>query len=104
MPLTDLHCHLGGAVAPAIMWGIAHSQGIKLPTNEAGRGRDGWCGARVWRSVPDPVGSFPSRLTPGRAAYGAGDIDGAAGAFDGVLGSVVELMVIGSSVTARSLK
>src|SRR3954447_26822512 len=32
--LAELHCHLGGAVAPAIMWGIAHSQGIKLPTKD----------------------------------------------------------------------
>ena len=31
IPLAELHCHLGGAVTPAIMWGIAHSQGIKLP-------------------------------------------------------------------------
>ena len=31
-PLTELHTHLGGSVAPAIMWGIAHSQGIRLPT------------------------------------------------------------------------
>ena len=34
VPLAELHCHLGGAVAPAIMWGIAHSQGIKLPTKD----------------------------------------------------------------------
>ena len=34
VPLTELHCHLGGAVAPAIMWGIAHSQGIRLPTKD----------------------------------------------------------------------
>jgi len=33
-PLVELHCHLGGAVAPAIMWGIAHSQGIRLPTKD----------------------------------------------------------------------
>ncbi len=33
-PLTELHCHLGGAVTPAIMWGIAHAQGIKLPTKD----------------------------------------------------------------------
>ena len=33
-PIAELHCHLGGAVAPAIMWGIAHSQGIKLPTKD----------------------------------------------------------------------
>ena len=34
VPLTELHCHLGGAVTPAIMWGIAHSQGIRLPTKD----------------------------------------------------------------------
>jgi adenosine deaminase len=32
--LTELHCHLGGAVTPAIMWGIAHSQGIRLPSKD----------------------------------------------------------------------
>jgi len=39
-PLTELHCHLGGAVAPAIMWGIAHSQGIRLPTKDYWEFRD----------------------------------------------------------------
>ncbi|HEY8869452.1 MAG TPA: adenosine deaminase family protein [Candidatus Limnocylindrales bacterium] len=34
LPLAELHCHLGGAVTPAIMWGISHSQGIKLPTKD----------------------------------------------------------------------
>jgi adenosine deaminase len=34
VPLAELHCHLGGAVTPAIMWGIAHSQGIRLPTKD----------------------------------------------------------------------
>ena len=29
--LTDLHIHLGGAVAPHIMWSLAHLQGFKLP-------------------------------------------------------------------------
>ena len=33
-PLTELHTHLGGAVAPAIMWGVAHAQGIRLPTKD----------------------------------------------------------------------
>jgi adenosine deaminase len=33
-PLTELHVHLGAAVTPAIMWGIAHSQGIRLPTKD----------------------------------------------------------------------
>ena len=39
-PLTELHCHLGGSVAPAIMWGIAHSQGIRLPTKDYWEFRD----------------------------------------------------------------
>ena len=30
--LTELHCHVGGAVDPAIMWSIAHQQGIRLPS------------------------------------------------------------------------
>lgn len=29
--LIDLHIHVGGAVAPHILWSIAHQQGIKLP-------------------------------------------------------------------------
>lgn len=31
IPLTDLHIHLGGGVAPHILWGLAHQQGFKLP-------------------------------------------------------------------------
>ena len=34
IPLAELHCHLGGAVTPAIMWSVAHAQGIKLPTRD----------------------------------------------------------------------
>lgn len=34
VPLTELHVHLGAAVTPAIMWGIAHAQGIRLPTKD----------------------------------------------------------------------
>ncbi len=30
--LAELHVHVGGAVHPAIMWSIAHAQGIKLPS------------------------------------------------------------------------
>ncbi len=33
-PLADVHVHLGAAVTPAIMWGIAHAQGIRLPTKD----------------------------------------------------------------------
>ena len=29
--LTDLHIHLGGAVAPHTLWALAHQQGFKLP-------------------------------------------------------------------------
>jgi len=40
IPLAELHCHLGGAVTPAIMWSIAHQQGIKLPTRDYWEFRD----------------------------------------------------------------
>ncbi|MDQ3149753.1 MAG: hypothetical protein M3Q38_07525, partial [Chloroflexota bacterium] len=40
LPLTELHVHLGAAVTPAIMWGIAHAQGIKLPTKDFWAFRD----------------------------------------------------------------
>ena len=39
-PVAELHCHLGGAVTPAIMWGIAHAQGIRLPTKDYWEFRD----------------------------------------------------------------
>lgn len=32
--LAELHVHVGGSVDPAIMWSIAHSQGIRLPTKD----------------------------------------------------------------------
>jgi len=34
LPLTELHSHLGGAVDAAILWTLAHEQGIKLPTKD----------------------------------------------------------------------
>ena len=40
IPLAELHCHLGAAVTPAIMWSIAHAQGIKLPTRDYWEFRD----------------------------------------------------------------
>ncbi len=39
-PLTELHVHLGAAVTPAVMWGIAHAQGIRLPTKDYWAFRD----------------------------------------------------------------
>lgn len=32
--LAELHAHLGGSVDPAVMWEIAHAQGIKLPRKD----------------------------------------------------------------------
>lgn len=32
--LIDLHIHVGSAVAPHILWSIAHSQGYKLPVKD----------------------------------------------------------------------
>jgi adenosine deaminase len=32
--LTDLHIHVGGAVAPHTLWSIAHDQGFKLPVSD----------------------------------------------------------------------
>ncbi|MBX2813379.1 MAG: adenosine deaminase [Myxococcales bacterium] len=32
--LTELHLHVGGAVAPHILWSMAHEQGIKLPMRD----------------------------------------------------------------------
>ena len=32
--LTELHSHVGGAVDAAIMWSIAHQQGIRLPSKD----------------------------------------------------------------------
>ncbi len=34
MKLAELHVHLGGSVDPAVMWEIAHAQGIRLPTKD----------------------------------------------------------------------
>jgi adenosine deaminase len=32
--LCDLHIHVGGAVAPHVLWSIAHDQGFKLPVSD----------------------------------------------------------------------
>ncbi|HTN51409.1 MAG TPA: adenosine deaminase [Anaeromyxobacter sp.] len=32
--LSDLHIHVGGAVAPHVLWSIAHDQGLKLPVSD----------------------------------------------------------------------
>lgn len=32
--LTELHLHVGGAVAPHVLWSMAHEQGFKLPMRD----------------------------------------------------------------------
>lgn len=32
IPLTELHTHLGFSVSPTMLWELAHTQGLKLPT------------------------------------------------------------------------
>lgn len=33
-PLVELHAHLGASINPAVLWSIAHSNGIKLPVKD----------------------------------------------------------------------
>src|SRR4029450_1524344 len=40
LELADLHIHVGGAVAPHILWSIAHDQGFKLPVSTYWEVRD----------------------------------------------------------------
>src|SRR5438034_6966035 len=40
LELCDLHIHVGGAVAPHILWSIAHEQGFKLPVHTYWEFRD----------------------------------------------------------------
>lgn len=54
--LIDLHIHLGGAVAPHILWSIAHSQGFKLPVKSY------FEFVELITSRPDKVGSLEEYL------------------------------------------
>ncbi len=40
LQLTELHTHLGSAVSPSILWGLAHQQGFRLPTENYWEFRD----------------------------------------------------------------
>ena len=40
LELADLHIHVGAAVAPHILWSIAHDQGFKLPVQTYWEFRD----------------------------------------------------------------
>jgi adenosine deaminase len=54
--LIDLHIHVGGAVAPHILWSIAHNQGFKLPVKSY------FEFVELITSRPDKVGSLEEYL------------------------------------------
>ena len=67
-PLCDLHIHVGAAVAPHILWSIAHDQGFKLPVQTFWQFRD------LVTAKPETVtqllaeGSIPLSGSPQQAA------------------------------------
>ena len=54
--LIDLHIHVGGAVAPHILWSMAHEQGYKLPV------KDYWEFVELISARPDKVRSLEEYL------------------------------------------
>ncbi len=54
--LADLHIHVGGAVAPHVLWSIAHDQGFKLPV------ADFWEFRELVSARPGKVGSLEEYL------------------------------------------
>ena len=56
LELADLHIHVGAAVAPHILWSIAHDQGFKLPVQTYWEFRD------LVTARPDTVSSLNDYL------------------------------------------
>ena len=54
--LTDLHIHVGGAVAPHILWAIAHESGFKLPVKSY------WAFCELVYADPNKVSSLVDYL------------------------------------------
>src|SRR5438270_2653316 len=54
--LTDLHIHVGGAVAPHVLWSIAHDAGFKLPVT------DYWQFLELITARPDKVKNLEDYL------------------------------------------
>ena len=54
--LVDLHIHVGGAVAPHVLWSIAHQQGFKLPVKSY------WDFVELITSRPGKVGGLEDYL------------------------------------------
>ena len=57
LKLAELHVHLGGAVDPAILWSMAHDQGIKLPM------KDYWDFAQMITASKDKTKSLEDYLS-----------------------------------------
>src|SRR5438105_2174176 len=55
--LIDLHIHVGGAVAPHVLWSIAHEHGFKLPV------KDYWEFVELVTPTPDKVASLQDYLS-----------------------------------------
>ena len=56
LELVDLHIHVGAAVAPHILWSIAHDQGFKLPVSTYWEFRD------LVTATPETVSSLGDYL------------------------------------------
>jgi adenosine deaminase len=54
--LVDLHIHVGGAVAPHVLWSIAHQQGFKLPV------KDYWAFVELITARPGKVAGLEDYL------------------------------------------
>lgn len=55
--LAELHTHVGAAVDPALLFTIAHDQGIRLPV------KDYWDFVDLVTALPDRIKSFEAYLT-----------------------------------------
>ena len=54
--LAELHTHIGAAVDPALLFSIAHDQGIRLPT------KNYWQFVELVTARPDRVKTFEQYL------------------------------------------
>ena len=72
LELCDLHIHVGGAVAPHILWSIAHDQGFKLPVSTYWEFRDLVTAAPDRVAFTRPRRPEPPKATPSRSRGIAG--------------------------------
>ncbi len=62
--LVELHLHVGGAVAPHVLWAIAHDSGFKLPVKSF------WDFCELVYADPNKVSSLGDYLDKGVLAEG----------------------------------